>query len=85
MLRTYLVYNTVVRLCHFFVSVGKFYYNRKKRFSRLSGGLCCRSLLPPEKKDTVICLAGARSCLFFVVEIVIFVLVQLELNLIQIR
>jgi hypothetical protein len=62
-----------------------------------------RSLLQPEKKDTVICLEGARSLLrpekkryshlpggcaimsVFLVAIVIFVLVQLELNLIQIR
>ena len=52
----------------------------KKRYSRLSGGCAIiittgkkkiqssvsRSLLQPEnKKDTVVCLAGARSCLSF--------------------
>ena len=30
-LRMYLVYNTVVRLCQFFVVAGKFYYDRKKK------------------------------------------------------
>ncbi len=36
------MYNTVVQLCQFFVVVGKFYYDRKKKCSsRLSGGLCC--------------------------------------------
>ena len=39
-LRTYLIYNTVVGLCHFFCCGGKVrYYDRKKKnSSRLSGG-----------------------------------------------
>ena len=41
MLRTYLVYNTVVWLCQFFCCGKKVYYDRKKSFSPLSGGLCC--------------------------------------------
>ena len=63
------------------------YYDRKKKIQVicLAGE---RSLLRPEKKDTVVCLVGARSLLRPEkkdVAIVIFVLVQLELNLIQIH
>ena len=42
-LHTYLVYNTVVRLCHFFSCCGGKVLLRleKKSSSPLSGGLCC--------------------------------------------
>ena len=65
--------------CQFLVLVGNWQF------------FCCGGefLLRPEKKDTVICLAGARSLLQpekkdTIVNIQ-FVLVQLELKLIQIR
>ena len=86
----------------FFVVVGNFDYDRKKkRYSRLSGG-CAIIITTGTKKDTVVCLASAQSLLrpekkryshlsggcaimsVFLVAIVIFVLVQLELYLIQI-
>ena len=35
------------------------YYDRKKRYSRLSGG--CVIIITTGKKDTVVCLVGARS------------------------
>ncbi len=81
----------VVLLCQFLVLAGIWQF------------FCCggKFLLRPEKKDTVVCLAGARSLLrpekkdtvvcllsdsrLSLVAIVIFVLVQLELNLIQIH
>ena len=37
------------------------YYDQKKRYSRLSGG--CAIVITTGKKDTVVCLAGARSLL----------------------
>ncbi len=51
MLRTYLVYNTVVRLCHFFVVAGKFVITTGKKILVvcLAGA---RSLLRPEKKSS---------------------------------
>ena len=70
------------------------YYNRKKKVTVvcLAGA---RSLLRPEKKDTVVCLVGARSLLRPEKKRYIIittgkkryrrVLVQLEVNLIQIR
>ena len=50
-------------ISRFFVVAGKFYYNRTKSSSLLSGGLCCCVSfwfwrLRPEKKVTVVCLAG---------------------------
>ncbi len=74
MLRTYLVYHTVVRLCQFFVEAGKFFYDRKKKVLVvcLTGA---RLLLRPKKKILVaivimtgkkvlvVCLAGVRSLL----------------------
>ncbi len=41
MLRTYLVYNTVVRLCQFFCHDKKVLLRLEKCSSHLSGGLCC--------------------------------------------
>ena len=44
-----------------FVVAGKFYYDWKKKVYLF----CCgrKVLLRPEKKDTIVCLAGARSLL----------------------
>ncbi len=51
MLHTYLMYNTVVRLCHFFCCCGKVrYYDQKKKFSRLSGG--CAIVITTGKKSS---------------------------------
>ena len=50
-LRTYLMYNTVVRLCHFFVVAGKFVITTgKKSSSRLSGG--CAIVIMTGKKSS---------------------------------
>ncbi len=96
----------------FFVVAGNFYYNRKKKIQSLAGVgsimtgkktgnwqfFCCggKVLLQPEKKDTVVCLAGAQSittgkkkiqssvCWVHILNIK-FELVQLELKLIHIR
>ena len=73
-------------------------YDRKKKgYSRLSDGLCVVLFFvvagnfdyDRKKKDTVVCLAGARSLLRpekkdTIVNIQ-FVLIQLKLKLIQIR
>ena len=84
------------------------YYDRKKKKDTVVCLVGARSLLRPEKKkDTVVCLTGCAVVLFivvagnfdneifittgkksmsvFLVAIVIFVLVQLKLNLIQIH
>ncbi len=42
----------------------RYYDWKKKRYSRLSGG-CAIIITTGKKKDTVVCLAGARSCLSF--------------------
>ena len=62
----------------FFCSGGKFLLQPEKKDTVvcLAGA---RSLLRPEKKDTVVCLKGGA------IIITTFVLVQLELKLIQIR
>ncbi len=61
MLRTYLVYNTVVRLCQCFVVEGKLYYDRKKKSSsRLSGG-CAIVITSGKKKVIEILMSGALS------------------------
>ncbi len=68
-LRTYLMYNTVVRLCHFCCCGGKvcyqdrkkkiqssvwrvrdLYYDRKKKYNRLSGG--CAIIITTGKKNS---------------------------------
>ena len=49
----------------FFVAAGKFYYDqKKKRYSRLSGG-CAIIITTGKKIDTVVCLAGCAVVLVF--------------------
>ncbi len=69
----------------FFVVAGKFCYDRKKKSSsRLSGG--CAINITTGKIKRYSCLSGRCAIMsVFLVGIVIFVLVQLELNLIQIH
>ncbi len=59
------------------------YYDRKKRYSRLSGG--CAIIITSGKKRYSRLSGGCAIMSVFLVAIVIFVLVQLELYLIQIR
>ncbi len=55
MLRTYLMYNTVVRLCHFFVVAGKFVITTgKKSSSRLSGG--CAIVITTGKNKVLVAI-----------------------------
>ncbi len=68
----------------FFVVAGKFYYERKKkRYSRLSGGFAI--IITTGIKRYSRLSGGCAIMSVFLVAIVIFVLVQLELYLIQIR
>ena len=67
----------------FFCSGGKVLLQPKKKKDTVVCLAGARSLLRLEKKDTVVCLLGDSR--LSLVAIVIFVLVQLELNLIQIH
>ncbi len=85
----------------YFVVAGKFYYDRKKRYSCLSGGCAiiittgnkrysrlsggCAIIIMTGKKRYSRQSGGCAIMSVFLVAIIIFVLVQLELNLIQIR